>query len=770
MYTTFLQTSLRERLYDWVVLAAHGLFMWLAIYLSFELGFASNEVVAIWPAAGIGVWVAMRYGWKSLPTIFLSHTGYSLWSQSGDIYDLVIPAAGNAFACYIAALLYRRNGSSLQPFRSVRDTLRFFLLMGVVTSVISAAIGVALLHYKFALGPAMVRQLGWRWFFSDLTGVVLIAPAFIAFAHTRQRLQHQSFVSFWTKTVLGVLLCAAVITIQYAAMITLPDRMVQYPIIMITMPLCMWLALDVKSDSSIPLISATIVFSLAMTLAAVVDADDASFFAVQLYGVVVMCTSLVLHATSAERLRAVRELAEERKLLEHKIAERTDELRTIAETDSLTGLANRRSFEASLGQVVGRGSDDDDQTYLLLMDLDHFKIVNDTSGHSAGDELLRSVSRLIKGCVRGADLIGRLGGDEFALLLQQCPEDRARRIAERIRSGVEQLRFRWDDETYQIGASIGVVQINASVLTVEDAKQLADAACYAAKHEGRNRVHMTSSDVTSLEAHRGEVRWAQRLKEALDTDRFVLHGQVIENANPSVADAEHVEVLLRLRDMQSRKLVPPGAFMPAAERYGLAVKADAWIVRNLIRMLYLHSAFDASARKYWVNLSPASVSDEQFVDELVEMISDSPIEPGLLNFEISETAVIRNMDKAGQLMSRLHDLGCKFALDNFGAGLSSFADLKRLPLDHLKIHGDFILGVVESNTDKIFVKSIIDIAHEMDMRVVATFVESQDIRDAVAHMGVDYVQGEGIHAPELLMPKFESLTQRNRKLSIESCA
>ena len=639
MYLILGKNLKQSKLGEWLILLGYSVLMWGAIRLSFALGFASNNVVAIWPAAGIAVWVAMRYGWKSLPVIFFSHFVYTLGAQSGNVILLAIPAAGNAVAFYTAAVLLKKSDEGLYPLKTVGGTLRFMFVMGVWASLIAAAVGSAAVAMTNPMTADAVFRIGWRWFFSDLTGVVLIAPAFIALAQVRDRARGQRIWPFWYKTALGVLLSAVAVIILYVAMLSLPPDLIQYPVVLLTMPLCVWLALDARSDSSIPLLSATIIGALSLALASVRDAGDASFFAVQLYGVVVMATSLVLHATSHERLRAVRALANERKHLEDKIAARTRELREIAETDSLTGLANRRSFEASLRRVIEEDSSTNGPDYLVLLDLDHFKIVNDTSGHSAGDELLRAVAKVLRKCVRDEDIIGRLGGDEFALLLRRCPEERTRRIAERVRSSIESIRFRWKEEHYQIGASIGVVLMNRAVGSVEDAKQLADAACYAAKNGGRNRVHMTGSDVSSLEAHRGEVRWAQRLSDALETDRFILHGQVIESVDASAAQTENVEVLLRLRDMESRRLIPPGAFLPAAERYGLATKIDAWVVASLVHMLYMHSAFDASVRKYWVNLSATSVCDEQFVDHLVNVLSDSPIEPGLINFEIAETAV-----------------------------------------------------------------------------------------------------------------------------------
>ncbi|MEL7298406.1 MAG: EAL domain-containing protein, partial [Pseudomonadota bacterium] len=402
--------------------------------------------------------------------------------------------------------------------------------------------------------------------------------------------------------------------------------------------------------------------------------------------------------------------------------------------------------------------------FLLYMDLDQFKIVNDTSGHAAGDELLRVVADLLRKSVRGDDLIGRLGGDEFAIILKDCPQRIAEDIAETIRGLIEELRFRWEDETYKIGVSIGVARLDATVTSAEDAQQIADAACYAAKNNGRNRVHLAHSEDSNVVAQRGEVRWAQRLTDAMEHDRFTLYGQRIKSVQPVEGAPDHIEVLVRLRDPEKKRLVPPGAFLPAAERYGLSTKLDEWVVRNLLRTLYLHQSFDAKRKQYWINLSGSSVGNDKFVDFLIESMNNSPVEPGLINFEITETAVIRNLNEAGRLMGKLHDMGCKFALDDFGTGLSSFSHLKKLPVDYLKIDGTFIRNIIDDRIDQIFVQSIIDIAHSMGIKAVVEYVENEEIEALVTKMGADFVQGHAINQPKLLTPEFPSLDLLNRSV------
>lgn len=434
----------------------------------------------------------------------------------------------------------------------------------------------------------------------------------------------------------------------------------------------------------------------------------------------------------------------------------TVQLEYQASYDELTGLLNRRAFEAELSRAWERGNKGKRSSYLMFMDLDQFKVVNDTSGHGAGDQLLRAISEILEECVRANDIVARLGGDEFGIILWECPTDVAERIAESIRAAVEILRFHWDEETYRIGVSIGGVPIDAAVGDVNELQQLADAACYAAKEAGRNRVHMVAGDKDSARIHRGQVRWVQRLREAMASNRFAIYAQVIKPLI-DIEEPERLEILLRLRDPETRKLIPPGAFLPAAERYGLSFELDQWVVRSLLDTLFVHQAFQAEPRSYWINLSGASIGDPKFATFLTDAIERSPLPPGTINFEITETAVIRSITEAGKLMSALREMGCQFALDDFGSGLSSFGYLKKLPVDYLKIDGMFIRDLLRDKTDRIFVKSIIDISHTLNIKTIAEFVENEELLQVVKELGADYAQGFAMGRPYVLAPRFPGL-------------
>ena len=445
----------------------------------------------------------------------------------------------------------------------------------------------------------------------------------------------------------------------------------------------------------------------------------------------------------------------------------TDKLEYQAMYDELTGLLNRRAFEAELARAWEHGRGAATKSYLMFMDLDQFKVVNDTSGHAAGDMLLKQISEMLVDSVRANDTVGRLGGDEFAIILWKCPVEVAQRIAEAIRASVEAYRFQWDKETYRVGVSVGGIPIDPDVGDIGELQQLADAACYAAKEAGRNRVHMVEGDRDSARVHRGQVRWVQRLREAMDNNRFAIYGQVIKPLDEARIEPERFEILLRLRDPSTRKLIPPGAFLPAAERYGLSLELDEWVVRSLLDALFIHQSFHAEYRRYWINLSGTSIGDPRFAMFLKKVIEHSPLPPGTINFEITERAVIRNVSEAGRLMSELRDMGCQFALDDFGSGVSSFGYLKKLPVDYLKVDGSFIRDILNDETNRIFVKSIIDIAHTLDIQTVCEFIENKEMLDVVRDLGADYAQGFAVGRPFVLAPRFPGAAEAHAPAATE---
>jgi len=387
---------------------------------------------------------------------------------------------------------------------------------------------------------------------------------------------------------------------------------------------------------------------------------------------------------------------------------------------------------------------------LCYIDLDQFKIVNDTCGHVAGDELLRQLTALLQARVRERDTLARLGGDEFGILLGNCRLDKAEEIAEEFCRTVKEFRFVWQEKSFEIGASIGLVAIEADSSSTADLLSAADSACYVAKDKGRNRVYVYQPDDEELVARHGEMQWVSRINQALEENRFELFYQPIVPLQ-NTKEQMHVEVLLRMRD-EDGKLIFPMAFIPAAERFDLMPAIDRWVVRNVF------SFCEASGRDgitYAVNLSGASLSDVGLMGYLREQFATYDVRPCSISFEITETAAISNLSEAIYFISELKMLGCSFSLDDFGSGLSSFAYLKNLPVDYLKIDGGFIRTIVDNPIDRAMVESINHIGHVMEIKTIAEFVENDEIYKCVKDLGIDYAQGYHISKPQPLTDLFK---------------
>ncbi|MFP4130644.1 EAL domain-containing protein [Thiohalospira sp.] len=418
-----------------------------------------------------------------------------------------------------------------------------------------------------------------------------------------------------------------------------------------------------------------------------------------------------------------------------------------ASHDALTGLINRREFENRLQNALESAHNEGEEHALCYLDLDQFKLVNDTCGHAAGDELLKQLAERIRGRVRASDTVARLGGDEFGVLLESCPPERARTIAEELRETVRVFRFVWDNQSFEVGVSIGLVPIDSDSGGLVGLLAAADAACYVAKDHGRDRIHIYHSEDADLERHHGEMEWAQRLRLALDEDQFCLYHQPFRTLNPALeGDTGFSEVLLRLRQ-EGGEIVPPMAFIPAAERYNLMPAIDYWVVDRVIRQLESRSTPFGARERVSVNLSGQSLSEPATLDRLLKRLDASTADPKRLCFEITETAAVANLTAAGDFIGELRQRGCCVALDDFGSGLSSFAYLKHMPVDLLKIDGSFIRDMLADPTDRAFVESINQIGHIMGIRTVAEFVESDALMEALQAMGVDYAQGFAIAHP-----------------------
>jgi len=437
---------------------------------------------------------------------------------------------------------------------------------------------------------------------------------------------------------------------------------------------------------------------------------------------------LVFHDMSRERQYAMR-------------------LAHLASHDALTGLLNRREFERRVTSVLIESQYEANNHAVLYVDLDEFKVVNDTCGHAAGDELLRQVSALLRPRLREGDTLARLGGDEFGVLLEHCAPAPASAIADSLRTAIGDFHFQWNQRTFKIGASVGVVNVADGPQTLAGVLSAADAACYMAKDKGRNRVQVYSPESDEVTLRKGEMEWVNRIHAALADERFLLHAQAVQATRGETGSSPYTELLLRLRD-DAGELVPPTSFIPAAERYHLMPAIDRWVITSAFAILARQfEAGPAGAGVFAINVSGASIGDDAFLDFVQAQFVAHRVPHTSICFEITETTAVASLSKATEFMTKLRSLGCRFALDDFGVGVSSFTYLKHLPVDYLKIDGSFVKDMLHDPVNYAMVEAIHRIGHIMGKKTIAESVEHHDTLKALRTIGVDYAQGFGIARP-----------------------
>ncbi len=432
-----------------------------------------------------------------------------------------------------------------------------------------------------------------------------------------------------------------------------------------------------------------------------------------------------------------------------------------ASHDILTGLVNRREFEARLERALKSAKARETSYALLSLDLDQFKIVNDSCGHGAGDALLGQLGALLKSKIRWRDTVARLGGDEFGILLESCSPEEAIATADTLREAVRDFKFHWEDKPFRLGASVGVVPITADNQDVETLVSAAESACRAAKEAGRNRIHCFKENDIDLMRRRKEMQWAARINNALDESRFELFRQTIRPLHDNMERGSHFEILLRMRD-EVGKLISPELFIVAAERYGITPNIDRWVIANTLRWLVSEADERERLSMCSINLSGQSLADDKFLPFVIEQFHRSGIDPTKICFEITETAAIASYSQANRFIHSLKELGCMFALDDFGTGLSSFGYLKHFPVDFLKIDGSFVREMLHDPIDREMVRSINEIGHLTGKRTIAEFAENEEIITMLRGMGIDYAQGYGVSEPKQILKA--SLTETTGRI------
>lgn len=423
-----------------------------------------------------------------------------------------------------------------------------------------------------------------------------------------------------------------------------------------------------------------------------------------------------------------------------------EQLSHQATHDALTNLVNRAEFERRLEMTLESVRDHGGEHALCYFDLDQFKVVNDTCGHAAGDELLRQLSAALLKGARETDIIARLGGDEFGILMENCPIDQAEHVAKRVLNTIRNFHFGWEGRSFQVGASLGLVAFTPDTASVSELLQHADIACFAAKDAGRNRIHCYQANDVELAQRQAEMHWVGRIHKAMAENRFQLYAQAIIPLALDSTRKPHAELLLRMVDERG-DIVLPNAFLPAAERYNIVAKIDRWVIAKAFATYADNTTALNQCQFFSINLSGQSLADAGLLDFILDHLATYAIEPGKVCFEITETSAIANLTAATHFIATLREVGCHFALDDFGTGLSSFAYLRQLDADYLKIDSLFVRDILKDPVDRGIVKTINELSQLIGKKTIAEFAENKEILAILRELKVDFAQGHGIGEP-----------------------
>ncbi|MCU7834179.1 MAG: EAL domain-containing protein [gamma proteobacterium symbiont of Taylorina sp.] len=424
-----------------------------------------------------------------------------------------------------------------------------------------------------------------------------------------------------------------------------------------------------------------------------------------------------------------------------------DKISFLASHDPLTGLLNRYSFEQKLNYALQTVQFEEIQHAICYLDLDQFKVINDTCGHLAGDEMLKVVARLLQDNIRENDTLARLGGDEFGLILEQHSIEQAAELAQKICDSIKGFHFVWQDKIFNVGVSIGLTSITKETISAQSLMSAVDTACYVAKDKGRNQIHICQLDDAETAKHQDEMHWVSEIKKALEEDRFVIYKQAIIPSDPHHSENQHFEILIRMKDKLGN-IIPPGAFLPAAEHYDLIGDIDRWVIQTSFKWLAGKQDEKETIDFCSINLSGQSIGNNKLYQFIIEQQEKWEIKPDSICFEITENAAITHIDQAISFINQLSEKGFLFALDDFGTGMSSFSYLKNLPVDFLKIDGSFVKDILDDPIDRAMIKSINEIGHILGLKTIAEYVENSSIQAELVAMKIDYLQGYGIEKPQ----------------------
>jgi diguanylate cyclase (GGDEF)-like protein len=702
-------------------------------------------IAPIWPPAGIGFACLLLGGLRAWPVIVIGYLAGQVFSVVElPLSFLVLAFSANVLAPIAAVYMVRRYWPDRLLKILLRNGVTIFLAGGLL-AVMSSFLGTLGADLSNLVPSYDLAEFGVEWFLGDLFGVIVCTPALLNIGRAIQSpdLLAEDFAFQRHREKAGWILMALAAAWIW---LWLSEASSTYALALTFVPFAFlgWSAL--RFDF---LFTTLAVMVLVLTVAVVIQQGVAGFTPPQTaLERVVLLFFLSFMAVLPLLVGAA---AHQNRFLAHRLSFR-------AHHDSLTGLPNRAALEDAVAEALTNARESGVGAALCYLDLDSFKVVNDTSGHTAGDELLKQIAHVLASNNRPGDFLARLGGDEFGFVFQTVNANQALELAQRLTRIIDQFRFVWRKNIFAFTASAGVAMIDRSTQTSGKVLSAADTACYDAKQKGGNRVSVSEGGPDASKQSTA-MQWAVRINKAIEKDQFELYCQPIVHLDDSDDLPVHIEVLLRLTGEDGNNM-PPGMFIPAAESFNLMPRVDRWVVQHTLEYLRRHPQELSLVGTCSINLSGKSLGDPRFLDEITELLKGSNVPCSKLCFEVTETAAIGDLSNATRVIDSLRRLGCRFALDDFGSGLSSFGYLKSLDVDFIKIDGVFIRDLLDNPLDLAVVKAINEVGHVLGKITIAEYVEDQQLASQLAEMGVDMAQGHAFGKAQPMTRYFKELKNR----------